>query len=256
MRIMSFGGGIQTTALAIMVGRREVECDAMIFADTGGEHPKTYEHLEMLQAWLKDRGYLGFQTVRAKKVQPLYEYVRDVSTVIPIRVGHNEALGRRQCTRQWKITPILEAARAMTAERPIIMQLGISMDEIHRMKDSPDKDVIREWPLIDLMMTREDCRRVIMDAGIDEPPKSACYFCPLLPAAYFRQLEANEPALFEKAADLEDAMNQREIDKGRDKRVYLTALGRPVRELANGQLSMRELLVSGEGEECEGSCFV
>ena len=254
MKVLSFGGGVQTTALAVMIVKGEVETDVMVFADTGGEHPKTYEHLALLQTWLKGHGR-EFVTVKSPE-QPLYDYVWDRSTVIPVRVGHNEGLGRRQCTRQWKVTPILKYAKSLTEERPIIMQLGISYDEIHRMKDSPDKGIVREWPLIDLMLTREDCRKIIADAGLPEAPKSACYFCPLLPASTFRSLAANEPELFEKAAALEDQMNLREIGKGRDKRVYLTPSGRPVRELANGQMTLMDQFLDGKAEECEGTCFV
>ena len=253
------GAGIQTTALGIMVANGEVETDVMIFADTGGEHPDTYRHIRSFNAWLKERGR-EIVTVKAKD-GPLYDYVWNKSAVIPIRVGAanqpDVGLGRRQCTRQWKITPVIEYARALTDERPIIMQLGISIDETHRMKDSPDKDVIREWPLIDLRMTREDCRRVILDAGMDEPRKSACYFCPLLGAEHFRTLAANEPELFEKAAALEDRMNEREAAKGKGKQVFIASRrGRPLREMASGQISLMDMLEPAEGDECEGTCFV
>lgn len=39
MRILSFGGGVQTTALAVMWVRGEVEADFCVMADTGGETP-------------------------------------------------------------------------------------------------------------------------------------------------------------------------------------------------------------------------
>ena len=111
---------------------------------------------------------------------------------------------------------MLKYARSIDSVRPIIMQLGISYDEIHRMKDSPDKDVVRAWPLIERKMNREDCRRVILDAGLPEPPKSSCYFCPLLPGKYFKRLAAEDPVLFENAAALEDRMNTRREGKKPD----------------------------------------
>ena len=45
-RILSFGGGLQTTALAIMVAKGELEVDEVIFADTGAEKPETYWYME------------------------------------------------------------------------------------------------------------------------------------------------------------------------------------------------------------------
>ncbi len=253
MKILSYGGGIQTTALAVLVAEGQVETDHIVFADPGSEDPRTYVHIKGMQQWLGERG-LEITTVRAP-VQPLYEYVWDRSAVIPVRIGHNEGLGHRQCTRQWKITPVLSHARSLTDERPIIMQLGISIDEAHRMKDSPDKDVIREWPLIDLGLRREDCRTIIREAGLPEPPKSACYFCPLRQSAYFKGLASTNPVLFEKAAALEDRINERRQEQGKEKGAYLTPSGIPLRLLATGQSSFLDQ-VDNEAEECEGVCFV
>ncbi len=36
-RILSFGGGLQTTAMAVMVAKGELQIDKAIFSDTGGE---------------------------------------------------------------------------------------------------------------------------------------------------------------------------------------------------------------------------
>ena len=45
-RILSFGGGLQTTALAIMVAKGELEVDEVVFANTGAEKPETYWYME------------------------------------------------------------------------------------------------------------------------------------------------------------------------------------------------------------------
>ena len=54
-RVLSFGGGIQTTALALMLERGVLENapapDVAIFADTGAEPPHVYETLD----WLRER---------------------------------------------------------------------------------------------------------------------------------------------------------------------------------------------------------
>ncbi len=248
MKVLSFGGGVQTTALLLLIIKGEVKTDTIIFADTGGELPGTYRWIDMMEARALKAG-IPFDRVTTPEGS-LYDYVWDRSAAIPVRIGDNEGLGHRQCTRQWKITPILKHARTLTQERPLTMQLGISYDEIHRMKDSPDKDVVREWPLIDLKMTRRDCRAIIREEfGDEEPPKSACYFCPMLPASYFRRLASESPDIFEKAAALEDRINV----KWRDgkKPAFLTPMGKPLRTLDVGQMNF----FSDESAECEGSCF-
>lgn len=251
IKVLSFGGGIQTTALAIMVTQGRVQTDVIVMADPGSESAGTYRYLEMFVPWLRKRGR-ELAVVKAK-AGPLYEYVMDRSAVIPVRVGKDEAIGHRQCTRQWKITPVYEYAKSIAGDGPIVMQLGISIDEVHRAKPSQDKRVTREWPLIDLGMTREDCRRVILDAGLPEPPKSACYFCPLLPGSHFARLAAEEPQAFEAAAVLEDAIIERRVAKGQ-RPAYLTAKGRPLRDVI--ALGQSILWPSTEGDECEGTCFV
>ena len=244
-RVLSFGGGVQTTALAVLVAKGELACERIIFADTGGEHPATYAHLQEFQAWLIDRG-CPIERVAAP-VGPLADYIRARSTPIPVRVGDNEGIGHRQCTRQWKITPLTKAAG-----RPCTMILGISYDEVQRMKPSPDKGVTREWPLIDMRLTREDCRRIIADASLPEAPKSACFFCPLLPVAHYRRMASEEPDLFAQCVALENVINERRSAKGQ-RPAYLSATCRPLAELGAGQLSM---FASQEAEECEGVCFV
>ncbi len=45
-RILSFGAGLQTTAMAIMVAKGELQIDEAVFADTGAEKPETYWYME------------------------------------------------------------------------------------------------------------------------------------------------------------------------------------------------------------------
>lgn len=45
MQIVSYGAGMNSTAMLVEMVRRGEECAAVVFADTGGERPETYEHL-------------------------------------------------------------------------------------------------------------------------------------------------------------------------------------------------------------------
>lgn len=48
--------------------------------------------------------------------------------------------------------------------------------------------LLREWGL-----TREDCGRIIVNAGLPLPPKSACFFCPAMKEAEIAQLAVDDP---------------------------------------------------------------
>ena len=44
--VLSFGAGLNSTALLIMLVEKSYPLDEVIFADTGAEVPETYEHLK------------------------------------------------------------------------------------------------------------------------------------------------------------------------------------------------------------------
>ncbi len=65
-RILSFGGGLQTTALAIMVAKGELEIDEAVFADTGCEKPETYWYIENYIKPLFLKLHIPFTVVQSK----------------------------------------------------------------------------------------------------------------------------------------------------------------------------------------------
>src|SRR5437867_108527 len=54
--IVAFGGGINSTAMLIGMQQRGVKPNLILFADTGGELPETYEHVRRFTAWLQAHG--------------------------------------------------------------------------------------------------------------------------------------------------------------------------------------------------------
>lgn len=58
----------------------------------------------------------------------------------------------------------------------VIQYLGITIDEIQRMKPSEVAWSRHEFPLIDKRMNRAACSAWLKKAGLPEPPKSACVF--------------------------------------------------------------------------------
>lgn len=261
IQAQSSGGGVNSVALLILnlTGRIENPARLAIFADPGGEEVGTYTHLEIMRPWIEAHG--GELLIRRgatndRKAQAgvaLYDYVLHVATAIPVHA--ETGLGRRQCTVNWKVENILAALRERGAGRrqPAVVQLGISWDEAHRMKDSPTKWVTHRWPLVELRLTREDCRRIIQAEGLPVPPKSRCFFCPLQTVGSWQRRAAEEPALFERAAQLEDTILARAATR-RGVRAYLSSRMRPLREaFPPGQVAM--FGADGEEGDCGGYCF-
>lgn len=69
MRVLSLGGGTQSCALALMSAAGELpKLDHIIFADTQGELPETYEYLDYLRPICEAAG-IGFHVVTAGNLE-------------------------------------------------------------------------------------------------------------------------------------------------------------------------------------------
>jgi hypothetical protein len=95
------------------------------------------------------------------------------------------AMGRRQCTKVWKLYPIRrEVRKALGGRTPkggCEMQIGISLEEAaYRCKDSTVDYIRNVWPLVELRMNRGDCLAYLQRAGWTDVPRSACIGCPFL----------------------------------------------------------------------------
>ena len=249
-QVQSFGGGVQSAALAILnaTGRVTPRADLAIFADPGSEEQGTYDLLPVYRDWLAARGY-ELVTVTATE-GPLLRYLETRSTVIPI---HSPTmLGHRQCTNKWKLSPIKRYARAQGCTA-LTQQLGISVDEFYRVKPARDKWITNRWPLVELHLTRADCRAIIEAEGLPVPPKSACWFCPFQQTSRWQWRAIERPEEFERAAQLEDRLNERQQRKGKPS-VYLSRRCQPLRTVVSGdQMTLDDAM---DGAECEGVCFV
>ena len=54
--MVSYGGGVNSTALLIGLHQHRIPVDLILFADTGAEHPHTYAYLDIMDRWLKGHG--------------------------------------------------------------------------------------------------------------------------------------------------------------------------------------------------------
>jgi hypothetical protein len=159
---------------------------------------------------------------------------------IPARLGGSGAPARRNCTLDFKMRVIAkwQKEHGATVENPCTTGLGISLDEFHRARRGDDLPAQRrEYPLIDMRLTRQDCRNIIERAGLPVPPKSSCWFCPFHRLAKWQEMRHDEPDLFVKSVALERQLSERHERLGRgplffsDKGVPLDQATSPHRQL-------------------------
>jgi hypothetical protein len=267
IRVVSYGGGVQSTALLVLAARRDIDYRTFLFANTGddSEHPDTlafvrqvampYAETHLIE--LVELNRLHRRGPHKGERKTLYaDLLREGSRSIPIPI-HMAAAGpgTRQCTEDFKINVLARELkrRGATAHFPATVALGISVDEIERARPGVDARVPvqnRTYPLLDLGYSRRDCTRIIAAAGLEVPPKSSCWFCPFHGPEAWRRLRRNRPELFERAIALEATLNERRAALGRDP-VYLSAKARPLHLVVDDQMTL-----FGDDGSCDGGhCF-
>lgn len=243
LRAFSYGGGVQSTAALVLAARGEIDFPLFIFANVGekAEHPDSLDYVRDVAVPYAEKHGIELVTVHATyKGEPVDLYDRVESGVgdstsvhIPVFQSRTGAPSTRRCTYDHKIRPIYRELRKRGASRtsPAVVGLGISLDEIHRARrnSSPDMFQEHEYPLIDLGMRRSECLSLIADEGLPEPGKSSCWFCPFHSRTTWQRLMRERPDLFDKAAELEERMNESRDLAGED-RVWLTRNRVPLRE--------------------------
>jgi hypothetical protein len=250
IRAISYGGGVQSTALLVLAARGEIDFPTALFANVGddAEHPDTLRYVdEVAVPFARERG-IDLRIVRKRRRDGSLDSLmarieRDSTTVpIPMRMSRSGAPGNRSCTAEFKIRPLAAELKRLgaTRERPATVALGISVDEYQRMRsDSGIPYEVLAYPLIDLRMDRSACVEVIRREGLPVPPKSSCFFCPFHDRRAWLALMRDRPDLFEKAASIEAQMNERRLAMGRDE-VWMTGSLRPLKEAIteDGQLDL------------------
>jgi hypothetical protein len=182
-----------------------------------------------------------------------------VANVIPAHVDNGDGTSgmiQRQCTRDFKIRPITRKVREICGDASSIQWIGISLDEVHRMKMSQDRRIAHRWPLVDARMNRHDCLRWMDSRGFPKPPRSACYFCPMKSNEEWRDLRDNSPADWAKAVAVDRGHRaQRLSARGAHGLPYVHPSLKPLDEvdLSTDAENGQGLLW---GNECEGMCGV
>lgn len=225
MRAMSFGGGVQSTAMLILAARKEIDFPLALFANVGddSENPDTLTYIAKHSRPYAEKH--GIEFVELRKVrregneETILQWVdrTERSIGIPMRMA-NGAPGNRTCTHQFKITVIRGELkrRGANANNPTTLALGISVDEWQRMRDSGHSATINTYPLIDLGISRSDCITIIQDAGIPVPPKSSCVFCPFTKLDDWRKMRRDHPDRFAAVERMEERINARRDRLGKD----------------------------------------
>lgn len=240
-RFLSFGGGVQTTALLLM--RDIVPFDEVVFADTGNEWPGTYEYMEKWSKPYCEEHSIPFISVRNSDYDSLEDMCLQ-KKITPSRL-------QRWCTDKAKIRPIRKYVKEHLDGKAVAV-MGISFDEYQRMHDPHWNEYTFEYPLIERHITREMCKDIIRKHGWPVPPKSGCWFCPFQRAKQWKELYQTEPLLYKRAITIEE--NSSGFPE------FHMIGDRSLRSLASkfgdGTKKLEEFGLEYEENECGGNCML
>jgi hypothetical protein len=290
LTVLSLGAGVQSTTMALMAAHGLITPmpDCAIFADTQWEPKAVYEHLR----WLMSPNVLPFPVhivsagdLRADALRrsnttggrfaavPWHmKIVTPAGTEVPIYgdeddegnyaiIGYRtlerdeikSAMGRRQCTKEYKLRPIQrKGVELLGGKRPKAgarLLIGISTDEAARAKPSQVQYIVNHFPLLDLRMSRNDCLRWLERHDYPKPPKSSCIGCPFHSDTEWRSLTTTE---FADAVEVDTAIRRQPGFRGEQ------YMHRSLKPLSEVDLSTAEERGQGNlfNNDCEGMCGV
>lgn len=266
MRVISLGAGVQSTTMALMATRGLITPmpDCAIFADVQAEPAAVYRHLD----WLEKQLPFPVHRVTAGSLkQHIVDAVAGSRFAgAPFYANSTSEGGgmlRRQCTREFKLAPLMQKERELLGAQKgeniaqygvqIEQWIGISLDEVSRMRTSNEKWKTHRYPLVDLRMTRGDCLNWMARNGYPRPPRSACTFCPYHSDAEWRKLRDETPEEWQEVVALDRLI--RSGVRGTVDPLYIHRSLKPLDEVDlstpedHGQLSLFT-------NECEGMCGV
>jgi hypothetical protein len=222
LRLLSLGAGVQSTVLTLMAADGTLPgLDGAIFADTGWEPRRVYEHLFRLRDVLTAAGiplYLVSKgNLRRDALDPAHRYAS-----VPYFVRNpdgSEGMGRRQCTSEYKLAPINRKVRELLGAaapdfrrvprgRAAEQWIGFSTDEFDRVSDARVRYLVNRHPLLELGMDREACKRWLRARGWTQVAKSACIGCPYHGNRQWRELRDNQPDEWADAVAFDEAIRK------------------------------------------------
>lgn len=276
MNLISLGAGVQSSTMALMAAAGEITPmpDGAIFADTQDEPKSVYVWLD----WLEKQLPFPVHRVTAGSLSKKVLQVRTSSVTgrrfsscsVPVYTLNSDGPGQvqtRGCTRDFKIIPLTKCTRRLAGIKRgqktvgVHQWIGISLDEVVRMKKSREAWIENRWPLVEMRMRRNDCLRWMRDHGHPTPPRSACVYCPFHSNAEWRRIKTEDPEGFSKAVQFEkDLQGLRETkDNAIKSKVFLHRSCLPLSDidlstdLERGQSAWWE---DEFRDECEGMCGV
>ena len=235
-RFVSYGMGLDSTAMLVLMWRLGLRPDVIVFADTGAEKPETYAYLAVINAWLRSVDFPEIDVVS-------YVPTRAPYTTLEGKCLANESLpslafNGHECALVFKrdvITKFLKGhagvQAAIAAGRRVQKIVGYDNSKADRKRSAKTgrynlrmleavqarqaegkAPLSSQWEvanfdfvylLQDHGLERPALGAIVESVGLPVPVKSACWFCPASKPSEIVELKLAHPELYARALHIE-----------------------------------------------------
>src|SRR5437763_4716057 len=101
--VVAYGLGVDSTAMLVEFALRGIRPDLVLFADTGGEKPETYQYLGVARDFLERVGFPDVVVVRYRPVRAAYSTLE--GQCLHTGTLPSLAYGGRSCAAKYKVQP-------------------------------------------------------------------------------------------------------------------------------------------------------
>lgn len=211
--VFSSGGGVQSTAIAVLIARGVLPRPRLgVMVDVGLECKHTLDYMRKITIpRLADVG-VPMEIIDAQQYTDVSVVDADGLVRIPAyRINQDLSVDkfRTYCNGAWKVA----VTKRIMKDRGIdacVNWVGISTDERRRARGGASSKRFRvEYPLISLGMSRDDCVQIIRDAGWPMPERSACFCCPSRSDKEWAVMRYKHPEDFERACAVDREIRAR-----------------------------------------------
>lgn len=256
MKILSFGAGMQSTALALMACENAMNdpapypqvpvYDAVIFCDLGLEPLWVHAQLEFTRKACEAAG-IFFKVLDTPLYQDFMENFGERRTIsIPwwtLREDGHKSKMPRYCTLDYKVEAIskyvrweLLGYRKGQKLRPEDvkaheMHMGFGFEEKHRCKENPNRMFVNKYPLVDMQLVRADNYKYILEHWSLDTKASACAFCPFHRNYFFQYIRDHEPSTYSAVLDVDHLLRDKNPKPPMDSDLFISRSRKRIEDL-------------------------
>ena len=215
-----FSCGAASAVAAHLAVKKYPECEVLYCDTLAYEHPDNIRFLKDVERWIDK----PITVLKSSKYKDIFDVFR--------KTGWLVGPGGARCTLEMK-----KKVRKDYQKEGDVHIFGLTSDEMKRVDrfETENSGVELEWVLIEANISKDDCYRIIQQAGIRLPEmyhlgynnNNNCIGCVKGCSGYWNKIRVDFPEHFDRMAKLEREMNvaiNKSYVGGKRRKVFLDEL--------------------------------